>query len=201
MKTMRTLLTLLALLFCVSGFSDNYQYLTINQTDTHYDITYSLDGYDDVTFEDVDPAQPNVTRTVTLNATKYAIFVADAENGVVSVDVTEAAAEEEVYVTAVPAEGYTVESVKVNTLDGEEICEAVPSATAANRYSFYMPSQAVRIVVTFTKTTGVTDLKAGISSVKYYNVSGVESDKPFDGVNIVVTRHADGSVKTTKVIF
>ena len=34
----------------------------------------------------------------------------------------------------------------------------------------------------------------------YYNVQGMESDKPFDGVNIVVTRYSDGSVVTTKVV-
>ena len=34
----------------------------------------------------------------------------------------------------------------------------------------------------------------------YYNVQGMESDKPFDGINIVVTRYSDGSVVTTKVV-
>ena len=34
----------------------------------------------------------------------------------------------------------------------------------------------------------------------YYNVQGMESDKPFDGVNIVVTRYSDGTTTTTKVV-
>lgn len=34
----------------------------------------------------------------------------------------------------------------------------------------------------------------------YYNVQGMSSDKPFDGINIVVTRYSDGTVSTSKVI-
>ena len=36
--------------------------------------------------------------------------------------------------------------------------------------------------------------------VKYYNPAGIESDTPFKGVNIVVTRYSDGSTTTTKVL-
>ncbi|MBR5674366.1 MAG: choice-of-anchor J domain-containing protein [Muribaculaceae bacterium] len=39
-----------------------------------------------------------------------------------------------------------------------------------------------------------------IVSQTYYNVQGMESDKPFEGINIVVTRYSDGSVVTTKVV-
>lgn len=34
----------------------------------------------------------------------------------------------------------------------------------------------------------------------YYNVQGMESDKPFDGVNIVVTRYSDGATSISKVV-
>ena len=37
-------------------------------------------------------------------------------------------------------------------------------------------------------------------SKTYYNAQGVQSDKPFDGVNIVVTRYSDGTTKTSKVV-
>jgi len=37
--------------------------------------------------------------------------------------------------------------------------------------------------------------------VRYYNPAGQVSDKPYDGVNIVVTSYTDGTQKTTKVIF
>ena len=34
----------------------------------------------------------------------------------------------------------------------------------------------------------------------FYNVQGMQSSKPFDGINIVVTRYSDGSTTTTKVV-
>jgi len=52
MKTMRTLLTLLALLFCVSGFSDNYQYLAISQTNN--ETQYELSQIQKITFDSSD---------------------------------------------------------------------------------------------------------------------------------------------------
>ncbi len=39
-----------------------------------------------------------------------------------------------------------------------------------------------------------------VVGVKYYNVAGIESNTPFDGVNIVVTRYSDGSTTTTKIL-
>ena len=39
-----------------------------------------------------------------------------------------------------------------------------------------------------------------INSVKYYNVAGMESNEPFDGVNIKVTTYNDGTTSTCKVI-
>ena len=39
-----------------------------------------------------------------------------------------------------------------------------------------------------------------IVSQTYYNVQGIESDKPFDGVNIVVTRFSDGTTSVSKVV-
>ena len=39
-----------------------------------------------------------------------------------------------------------------------------------------------------------------IESVRYYNLMGVESKTPFDGINIVVTRYTDGTSAAVKVI-
>ena len=44
------------------------------------------------------------------------------------------------------------------------------------------------------------DLPALIEEIQYYNVMGQMSHKPFDGVNIVVTRYSDGTTTTQKVI-
>lgn len=48
--------------------------------------------------------------------------------------------------------------------------------------------------------TGVDDVTPAktVVGITYYNLAGVASAKPFDGVNIVVTRYADGSTKATK---
>ena len=50
--------------------------------------------------------------------------------------------------------------------------------------------------------TAVNDIMAGkvIESVRYYNITGVGSAEPFEGVNIVVTRYTDGSISTVKIL-
>lgn len=49
--------------------------------------------------------------------------------------------------------------------------------------------------------TAVRDLNADrqVESVRYYNVMGVESRQPFQGVNIIVTRFTDGTTTAVKV--
>ena len=50
--------------------------------------------------------------------------------------------------------------------------------------------------------TGIVDVLNAkqVVSEKYYNPAGIESDTPFKGVNIVVTRYSDGSTSTVKVL-
>ena len=50
--------------------------------------------------------------------------------------------------------------------------------------------------------TSVSDvnLHKEVAKITYVNLMGIESDRPFEGMNIVVTRYTDGSVTTTKVI-
>ena len=51
--------------------------------------------------------------------------------------------------------------------------------------------------------TGINTIDAGngeVKSVKYVNVAGMVSDKPFSGVNIVVTEYTDGSRSTSKML-
>jgi len=49
--------------------------------------------------------------------------------------------------------------------------------------------------------TGVHELEVGnVVAKTYYNAQGIKSDRPFDGINIVVTRYSDGTVKTSKVV-
>ena len=51
--------------------------------------------------------------------------------------------------------------------------------------------------------TGVEELNVlmkDVESVRYYNIMGMESEKPFEGINIVVTRYTDGSTSTAKIL-
>lgn len=50
--------------------------------------------------------------------------------------------------------------------------------------------------------SGIEQISANkeITGVRYINVAGQESNKPFDGVNIVVTTYTDGTSTTTKII-
>ena len=50
-----------------------------------------------------------------------------------------------------------------------------------------------------TSINGVEGWKI-VTDTKYYNPAGIESDTPFKGVNIVVTRYSDGSTSTVKVL-
>ena len=65
------------------------------------------------------------------------------------------------------------------------------------------PVANVKIVVKKNNQTptAITDVKGKtIKSINYVNVAGQMSDKPFDGVNIVVTTYTDGTKSTSKVI-
>lgn len=63
------------------------------------------------------------------------------------------------------------------------------------KYEFVVISSQVSVI------TGIESLNADDAvSVTYVNMQGAVSSRPFDGVNIVVTQHADGSVTTVKVL-
>ena len=59
-----------------------------------------------------------------------------------------------------------------------------------------------QLTVSTSIATAVNDVDVNkqVSSVKYVNMAGIESSKPFDGVNIVVTTYTDGTKASTKVI-
>ena len=57
------------------------------------------------------------------------------------------------------------------------------------------------VAVNTNLPTGVTDVYAKtVAGVKYVNVAGMESNTPFDGVNIMVTTYTDGTHAAVKVI-
>ncbi|MDY5069740.1 MAG: hypothetical protein SPE54_04930, partial [Sodaliphilus sp.] len=51
-----------------------------------------------------------------------------------------------------------------------------------------------------TEQTSVTEVKttAPVESVRYFDAMGRESAVPVEGINIVVARHTDGTITTTK---
>lgn len=61
-------------------------------------------------------------------------------------------------------------------------------------------SQWLQLTINVNPTTDVNGINAGreVQSVQYVNAMGQVSDRPFDGVNIVVTRYTDGTVNTKK---
>ena len=44
------------------------------------------------------------------------------------------------------------------------------------------------------------DADRQVAGVSYVNLAGMTSDKPFDGVNVVVTTYTDGTTSTAKVM-
>ena len=62
---------------------------------------------------------------------------------------------------------------------------------------------AANEVTTKAVVTGVSDVAivADVTEVRYYNVHGQQIARPQQGVNIVVTRYADGSQKALKVVY
>ncbi|MBP3738366.1 MAG: leucine-rich repeat protein [Muribaculaceae bacterium] len=154
------------------------------------------------TFTEIPPVLYTVTYTAQLENGTVAVAVGDTE--INSGDAV--AAGETVSITITPAEGYQVESVTVETTSETETPAAGAPAHRApvdvngsgNRYTFVMPEESVTIDVSLVQTiiTGVNDLRVNSDNgVKYVNPMGQVSDRPFQGVNIVV----DGG-KTYKVI-
>ncbi len=71
-----------------------------------------------------------------------------------------------------------------------------------NTGKFYVRTVEVPVEWSTEVVTGINAIStdAQVESVTYYNVAGIESSKPFDGVNIVVTRYTNGATTTSKMV-
>ncbi len=87
-------------------------------------------------------------------AEKYDITVAEAVNGTVKVSTTSTAAGAKVTITATPAEGYEVDTIKVAGATGE--------VTVTNN-AFTMPEEEVTVTVTFKKSVYAVTVADGIT--------------------------------------
>lgn len=53
----------------------------------------------------------------------------------------------------------------------------------------------------YLNMSGISDIQGkAVSKITYYNLAGQSSNRPFSGMNIVVTTHTDGTTSTAKVI-
>ncbi|GEM_PF-1091828 len=78
-----------------------------------------------------------------------------------------------------------------------------PAKVAANDDLSFQNYVVYPLAITQSQViTGVDNLNASkdVVSVQYVNAAGMVSTTPFKGVNMVVTRYADGSQVTTKVV-
>lgn len=55
-------------------------------------------------------------------------------------------------------------------------------------------------IPTFIKGVYVTSDHGEVVSTTYYNLQGMQSSQPFQGINIIVTRYSDGTYSTQKVL-
>ena len=68
-------------------------------------------------------------------------------------------------------------------------------ANKSNDYIVYPLNLSDNVVTVINNVTG-----KAVAGVKYYNLAGMESDRPFEGVNIIVTTYTDGSRSSAKVL-
>lgn len=109
----------------------------------------------------------------------------------------------EVSYPAAPAGGYTEfqnNKIDLSQYTGKTVKIAfVYSSTETNAGTWEVNNFSVK---GSNVPTGVDENVASkaVTGVKYYNLAGVESSEPFDGVNIVKTTYTDGTTKATKIL-
>ncbi len=107
---------------------------------------------------------------------------------------------ETVKFTADAEPGYVLDNVILTNLTTGEVTEI--EAARAEEMSFVMPASDVLVTATFSQSTAIESVKnaAQVTGVEYYNLAGVSSNKPFSGMNIIVTRYSDGTTTATKAV-
>ena len=97
---------------------------------------------------------------------------------------------------------------KAETFDGVVTVEIylvngdVTSVSDLISPNYYITKVSHTIVKDPTISTGVEDVDAEktVAGVTYYNLLGVSSDSPFEGVNVVVTTYTDGTKSSKKIV-
>ena len=92
------------------------------------------------------------------------------------------------------------------TVAADETFDGLSAELKLANVMLITPQHAIFIAGDATTTvndcSGINQITAQkeVASVRYINVAGLESDTPFDGINVVVTTYTDGSTSTSKVI-
>ena len=94
------------------------------------------------------------------------------------------------------------------TFDGDVTVEIylvngdVTSVNDLSSPNYYITKVSHTIVKDPSISTGVEDVDAEktVAGVVYYNLLGVPSDRPFEGVNVVVTTYTDGTKSSMKIV-
>ena len=106
------------------------------------------------------------------------------------------------FITPADGKGYKSMTVIVKKSGNHPaaVMAGAPQRASASTNGAY----TISIVEVDGPVTGVEDIESAVDkevvAVRYYNLTGVESDKPFSGLNIVVTTYNDGSRSSRKVL-
>lgn len=90
-----------------------------------------------------------------------------------------------------------VVTVEIYLVNGD-----VTSVNELSNSNYYITKVSHTIVKDPDISTGVEDVDAEktVAGVTYYNLLGVSSDSPFEGVNVVVTTYTDGTKSSKKIL-
>lgn len=129
----------------------------------------------------------------------YAITVNSTTNGTVRPNVTEAFYGGEDTLTVTPIEGYSVNSVSVNTTDGTPV-EVTESGSS---WSFNMPASAVAVGATFIENFTPVPAEHYIYCNAKINGGSVDSDKyaAEKGQTVTITATPNAGYKTVGVYY
>ena len=106
------------------------------------------------------------------------------------------------HVTAIPVGAYSFHAIirKVNTAGAPALKGKgdIQNNQSASYMVYPLDIDPENNPSTAINTVDVTG--KAVKSVKFYNVAGIESATPFQGINIVVTEYTDGTRTTTKML-
>lgn len=152
-------------------------------------ITHTLEWPEEV-IQTSDVSAPKFGHLVTLKG--VTISDVNGRNFTVTDNVGTAPGYMSMAVTSLP----DASELSANKYDIVAVVGSYRSKSATETTYQLLPMQVVEA------TTGVDAVNANktVAGVKFYNTSGVESTRIFDGVNIVVTTYTDGSKSVAKIV-